>query len=66
MPDTLTSVQNPEKPKKKRGRRKKYNVITILNEPATPPYRPSIEEKILASVFLPAKKEFYVKREVLF
>lgn len=52
MPDTLTSVQNPEKPKKKRGRRKKFNVITILNEPATPSYLPSIEEKILASVIL--------------
>lgn len=57
MPDTLTSVQNPEKPKKKRGRRKKYNVITILNEPATPPYRPSIEEKILASVILPSQQK---------
>ena len=55
MPDTLTSIQNTEKPKKKRGRPKKYNVITILNEPETPSYRPSIEEKILASVVLPTK-----------
>lgn len=57
MPDILTSVQNTEKSKKKRGRRKKYNVITILNESETPPYRPSIEEKILASVILPPRKE---------
>lgn len=57
MPDTLIGVQNPEKPKKKRGRRKKYNVITILNEPATPPHRPSIEEKILASVILPSQQK---------
>lgn len=57
MPDTLTSIQNTEKPKKKRGRRKKYNVITILNEYETPPYRPSIEEKILASVILPSQQK---------
>ena len=57
MPDTLTSIQNTEKPKKKRGRRKKYNVITILNEYETPPYRPSIGRKILASVILPSQQK---------